>query len=188
MPLQPQSTHCSPAPGCARGCTSHPAFLLPQETSQPLNLTAKPKGSELPSASSSPSLKMSSCQSLTPSHGAVRDLQSSPSNLPLGGFPSPPPVEGPKTSPTTPPRGGRQLCSLVSHLVGVLWVHRAAPQGHVAPFFVGLGIGIMGFWGADGCPGLVSHQDSWARAMPSPKPSRMHGSCCTATAVPWRER
>ncbi|XP_017582737.1 PREDICTED: transcription factor SOX-13 [Corvus brachyrhynchos] len=56
----------------------------PQETSQPLNLTAKPKGSELPSASSSPSLKMSSCQSLTPSHGATRELQASPSNLPLG--------------------------------------------------------------------------------------------------------
>nr|XP_009931496.1 PREDICTED: transcription factor SOX-13 [Opisthocomus hoazin] len=55
-----------------------------QETSQPLNLTAKPKGSDLPSASSSPSLKMSGCQSLTPSHGATRDLQTSPSNLPLG--------------------------------------------------------------------------------------------------------
>ncbi|XP_010284340.1 PREDICTED: transcription factor SOX-13, partial [Phaethon lepturus] len=55
-----------------------------QETAQPLNLTAKPKGSDLPSASSSPSLKMSGCQSLTPSHGATRDLQTSPSNLPLG--------------------------------------------------------------------------------------------------------
>ncbi|NXH62478.1 SOX13 factor, partial [Rhabdornis inornatus] len=55
-----------------------------QETSQPLNLTAKPKGSELPSASSSPSLKMSGCQSLPPSHGASRELQASPSNLPLG--------------------------------------------------------------------------------------------------------
>uniref|UniRef100_A0A8D0FD18 SRY-box transcription factor 13 n=1 Tax=Strix occidentalis caurina TaxID=311401 RepID=A0A8D0FD18_STROC len=51
---------------------------------QPLNLTAKPKGADLPSASSSPSLKMSGCQSLTPSHGATRDLQTSPSNLPLG--------------------------------------------------------------------------------------------------------
>ncbi|XP_071624268.1 transcription factor SOX-13 isoform X1 [Heliangelus exortis] len=58
--------------------------LQMQETSQPLNLTAKPKGSDLPSASSSPSLKLSSCQSLTPSHGTTRDLQSSPSNLPLG--------------------------------------------------------------------------------------------------------
>ncbi|NXY10321.1 SOX13 factor, partial [Pteruthius melanotis] len=54
------------------------------ETSQPLNLTAKPKGSELPSASSSPSLKMSGCQSLPASHGATRELQTSPSNLPLG--------------------------------------------------------------------------------------------------------
>ncbi|NXA90255.1 SOX13 factor, partial [Melanocharis versteri] len=46
-----------------------PGHLQMQETSQPLNLTAKPKGSELPSASSSPSLKMSGCH---------------PSNLPLG--------------------------------------------------------------------------------------------------------
>ncbi|XP_071306119.1 transcription factor SOX-13 isoform X2 [Agelaius tricolor] len=61
-----------------------PGHLQMQETSQPLNLTAKPKGSELPSASSSPSLKMSSCQTLAPSHGASRELQSSPSNLPLG--------------------------------------------------------------------------------------------------------
>ncbi|NXV55449.1 SOX13 factor, partial [Molothrus ater] len=61
-----------------------PGHLQMQETSQPLNLTAKPKGSELPSASSSPSLKMSGCQTLAPSHGASRELQSSPSNLPLG--------------------------------------------------------------------------------------------------------
>ncbi|XP_074384391.1 transcription factor SOX-13 isoform X2 [Zonotrichia albicollis] len=61
-----------------------PGHLQMQETSQPLNLTAKPKGSELPSASSSPSLKMSGCQALPPSHGASRELQSSPSNLPLG--------------------------------------------------------------------------------------------------------
>lgn len=66
--------------------THHFCLLSPrnQESSQPLNLTAKPKGPELPSASSSPSLKMGSCQSLTPNHGATRDLQSSPSNLPLG--------------------------------------------------------------------------------------------------------
>ncbi|NWZ41176.1 SOX13 factor, partial [Brachypodius atriceps] len=63
--------------------TPHP-FPPPQETSQPLNLTAKPKGSELPSASSSPSLKMGGCQSLPPSHGASRELQPSPSSLPLG--------------------------------------------------------------------------------------------------------
>ncbi|NWV49878.1 SOX13 factor, partial [Daphoenositta chrysoptera] len=76
LPIQP--IPCKPA--------LHPPSLPPppQETSQPLNLTAKPKGSELPSASSSPSLKMSGCQSLTPSHGATRELQTSPSNLPLG--------------------------------------------------------------------------------------------------------
>lgn len=74
---------------CCGGCASPPPTSPPpQETSQPLNLTAKPKGSDLPSASSSPSLKMSGCQSLTPSHGATRDLQTSPSNLPLGEFPS----------------------------------------------------------------------------------------------------
>ncbi|KAM9594802.1 transcription factor SOX-13 isoform 9-T11 [Morphnus guianensis] len=73
-----------PGWGAAGACASPPTSPPPQETSQPLNLTAKPKGSDLPSASSSPSLKMSSCQSLTPSHGATRDLQTSPSNLPLG--------------------------------------------------------------------------------------------------------
>eukprot|EP00075_Anas_platyrhynchos_P011683 XP_027300936.1 transcription factor SOX-13 isoform X1 [Anas platyrhynchos] len=92
LPIQPipckpvdypvQLLHSPPPPTLKRpGGSSH---LQMQETSQPLNLTAKPKGSELPSASSSPSLKMSSCQSLTPSHGATRDLQTSPSNLPLG--------------------------------------------------------------------------------------------------------
>ncbi|KAM9594809.1 transcription factor SOX-13 isoform 16-T21 [Morphnus guianensis] len=29
---------------------------------------------------------------------------------------------------------------------------------------------------------------SWAKAMPSPKPSRTRGSCCMATAEPWRDR
>ncbi|XP_042689534.1 transcription factor SOX-13 isoform X6 [Centrocercus urophasianus] len=92
LPIQPipckpvdypvQLLHSPPPPTLKRPSGS--GHLQMQETSQPLNLTAKPKGSELPSASSSPSLKMSSCQSLTPSHGAVRDLQSSPSNLPLG--------------------------------------------------------------------------------------------------------
>ncbi|NXA81774.1 SOX13 factor, partial [Thryothorus ludovicianus] len=57
-----------------------PGHLQMQETSQPLNLTAKPKGSELPSASSSPSLKLSGCQS----HGAGQELQPSPASLPLG--------------------------------------------------------------------------------------------------------
>ncbi|KFQ73957.1 Transcription factor SOX-13, partial [Phaethon lepturus] len=69
---------------CGVASSPNPSPLLPAETAQPLNLTAKPKGSDLPSASSSPSLKMSGCQSLTPSHGATRDLQTSPSNLPLG--------------------------------------------------------------------------------------------------------
>ncbi|NXX46027.1 SOX13 factor, partial [Tricholaema leucomelas] len=92
LPIQPipckpvdypvQLLHSSPPPTLKRPPGS--GHLQLQETSQPLNLTAKPKGSDLPSASSSPSLKMSSCQSLTPSHGATRDLQASPSSLPLG--------------------------------------------------------------------------------------------------------
>lgn len=66
---------------------SHPLDLLdlPQEPSQPLNLTAKPKAPELPTTSSSPNLKMSNCGPRPPSHGApTRDLQSSPPSLPLG--------------------------------------------------------------------------------------------------------
>ncbi|NXK05282.1 SOX13 factor, partial [Herpetotheres cachinnans] len=92
LPIQPipckpvdypvQLLHSPPPPTLKRPAGS--GHLQMQETSQPLNLTAKPKGSDLPSASSSPSLKMSSCQSLTPSHGATRELQTSPSNLPLG--------------------------------------------------------------------------------------------------------
>ncbi|NXL30860.1 SOX13 factor, partial [Glaucidium brasilianum] len=88
LPLLPaveypvQLLHSPPPPTLKRPAGS--GHLQMQETSQPLNLTAKPKGSDLPSASSSPSLKMSGCQSLTPSHGATRDLQTSPSNLPLG--------------------------------------------------------------------------------------------------------
>ncbi|XP_006261295.1 transcription factor SOX-13 isoform X1 [Alligator mississippiensis] len=77
-----QLLHSPPPPSLKRPSGS--SHLQMQESSQPLNLTAKPKGPELPSASSSPSLKMGSCQSLTPNHGATRDLQSSPSNLPLG--------------------------------------------------------------------------------------------------------
>ncbi|XP_019369470.1 PREDICTED: transcription factor SOX-13 [Gavialis gangeticus] len=77
-----QLLHSPPPPSLKRPTSS--SHLQMQESSQPLNLTAKPKGPELPSASSSPSLKMGSCQSLTPNHGATRDLQSSPSNLPLG--------------------------------------------------------------------------------------------------------
>ncbi|NWX61742.1 SOX13 factor, partial [Promerops cafer] len=92
LPIQPipckpvdypvQLLHSPPPPTLKR--PAGPGHLQMQETSQPLNLTAKPKGSELPSASSSPSLKMSGCQSLTPSHGATRELHTSPSNLPLG--------------------------------------------------------------------------------------------------------
>ncbi|XP_061869469.1 transcription factor SOX-13 isoform X2 [Colius striatus] len=92
LPIQPipckpvdypvQLLHSPPPPTLKRPAGS--GHLQMQETSQPLNLTAKPKVSDLPSASSSPSLKMSSCQSLTPSHGTTRDLQTSPSNLPLG--------------------------------------------------------------------------------------------------------
>ncbi|NWW46429.1 SOX13 factor, partial [Pedionomus torquatus] len=88
LPLLPavdypvQLLHSPPPPTLKRPAGS--GHLQMQETSQPLNLTAKPKGSDLPSASSSPSLKMSGCQSLTPNHGATRDLQTSPSNLPLG--------------------------------------------------------------------------------------------------------
>uniref|UniRef100_A0A8C4K9P5 SRY-box transcription factor 13 n=1 Tax=Dromaius novaehollandiae TaxID=8790 RepID=A0A8C4K9P5_DRONO len=99
LPIQPipckpvdypvQLLHSPPPPTLKRAtgvlrAWLHPPFPPLQETSQPLNLTAKPKSSDLPSASSSPSLKMNSCQSLTPSHGAARDLQTSPSNLPLG--------------------------------------------------------------------------------------------------------
>ncbi|KAM8795721.1 transcription factor SOX-13 [Eudromia elegans] len=92
LPIQPipckpvdypvQLLHSPPPPTLKRASGS--GHLPMQEPSQPLNLTAKPKGSDLPSASSSPSLKMSSCQPLTPGHGATRELQASPSNLPLG--------------------------------------------------------------------------------------------------------
>uniref|UniRef100_G3TFZ8 SRY-box transcription factor 13 n=1 Tax=Loxodonta africana TaxID=9785 RepID=G3TFZ8_LOXAF len=50
----------------------------PQEPSQPLNLTAKPKAPEPPSTSSSPSLKMSNCGPRPPSHGASLSLPSPP--------------------------------------------------------------------------------------------------------------
>ncbi|NWJ04712.1 SOX13 factor, partial [Crypturellus undulatus] len=90
LPIQPipckpvdypvQLLHSPPPPTLKRASGS--GHLPMQESSQPLNLTAKPKGSDLPSASSSPSLKMS--QALPPGHGATRELQASPSNLPLG--------------------------------------------------------------------------------------------------------
>ncbi|XP_037680911.1 transcription factor SOX-13 isoform X2 [Choloepus didactylus] len=94
LPIQPipckpveyslQLLHSPPVPVVKRPgamAAHHPL----QEPSQPLNLTAKPKASELSNTSSSPSLKMSSCGPRPPSHGApTRDLQSSPPSLPLG--------------------------------------------------------------------------------------------------------
>ncbi|XP_062975321.1 transcription factor SOX-13 isoform X2 [Elgaria multicarinata webbii] len=92
LPIQPipckpveypmQLLHSPPPSALKRPASS--GHLQSQESSQPLNLTAKSKGSELPNASSSPSLKISSCQSLTPNHGVSRELQASPPSLPLG--------------------------------------------------------------------------------------------------------
>ncbi|XP_066481843.1 transcription factor SOX-13 isoform X3 [Tiliqua scincoides] len=73
----------SPPPSALKTPASS-GHLQIQESSQPLNLTAKPKVSELPNASSSPNLKISPCQSLTTNHGVSRELQSSPPSLPLG--------------------------------------------------------------------------------------------------------
>ncbi|XP_027631835.1 transcription factor SOX-13 isoform X2 [Tupaia chinensis] len=76
--------HGPPAPVLKRPgavAAHHPL----QESSQPLNLTAKPKATELSNTSSSPGLKLSGCGPRPPSHGApMRDLQSSPPGLPLG--------------------------------------------------------------------------------------------------------
>ncbi|KAM9706620.1 transcription factor SOX-13 isoform 5-T5 [Dama dama] len=94
LPIQPipckpveyplQLLHSPPAPVVKRpGALSahHPL----QEPSQPLNLTAKPKASELPNSSSSPNLKLSNCGPRPPSHGApTLDLQANPPSLPLG--------------------------------------------------------------------------------------------------------
>ncbi|XP_054837912.1 transcription factor SOX-13 isoform X2 [Eublepharis macularius] len=92
LPIQPipckpveypmQLLHSPPPSALKRPASS--GHLQIQESSQPLNLTAKPKGSELPSASCSPNLKISNCQSLTPGHGVSRELQTSPPSLPLG--------------------------------------------------------------------------------------------------------
>nr|XP_044997796.1 transcription factor SOX-13 isoform X2 [Jaculus jaculus] len=94
LPIQPipckpveyplQLLHSPPAPVVKRSAAVAAHHPL-QEPSQPLNLTAKPKASELPNTSSSPSLKMSNCGPRPSSHGApTRDLQSSPPSLPLG--------------------------------------------------------------------------------------------------------
>ncbi|XP_033008629.1 transcription factor SOX-13 isoform X2 [Lacerta agilis] len=92
LPIQPipckpvdypmQLLHSPPLSALKRPASS--GHLQIQESSQPLNLTAKPKGSEHPNSSSSPSLKISSCQSLTPNHGVSQELQTSPPSLPLG--------------------------------------------------------------------------------------------------------
>lgn len=94
LPIQPipckpveyplQLLHSPPAPVVKRPgplSAHHPL----QEPSQPLNLTAKPKASELPNSSSSPNLKLSNCGPRPPSHGApTLDLQANPPSLPLG--------------------------------------------------------------------------------------------------------
>ncbi|XP_069489203.1 transcription factor SOX-13 isoform X2 [Ambystoma mexicanum] len=65
---------------------SVPGQTQTQEPSQPLNLTAKPKSSDHPNASSSPTIKMSSYGPSPPNHGSGRDMRASPQqgNLPLG--------------------------------------------------------------------------------------------------------
>ncbi|XP_075385325.1 transcription factor SOX-13 isoform X2 [Tenrec ecaudatus] len=94
LPIQPipckpveyplQLLHSPPAPVVKRSGALAAHHSL-QEPSQPLNLTAKPKASELPNTSSPPNLKMSNCGPRPPSHGApTRDLQASPPSLPLG--------------------------------------------------------------------------------------------------------
>lgn len=94
LPIQPipckpveyplQLLHSPPAPVLKRSGAMGAHHAL-QEPPQPLNLTAKPKASELPNSAGSPSLKINNCGPRPPSHGApTRDLQSSPPSLPLG--------------------------------------------------------------------------------------------------------
>nr|XP_003220416.1 PREDICTED: transcription factor SOX-13 isoform X1 [Anolis carolinensis] len=92
LPIQPipckpveypmQLLHSPPPSAVKRPASS--GHLQIQESSQPLNLTAKSKGSELSNSSSSPNLKISNCQSLAPNHGACQELQTNPPSLPLG--------------------------------------------------------------------------------------------------------
>ncbi|XP_025020512.1 transcription factor SOX-13 isoform X4 [Python bivittatus] len=92
LPIQPipckpvdypmQLLHSPPPSALKRPASS--GHLQIQESSQPLNLTAKSKGSEPPNASSTPTLKISSSQPLNANHGVSRELQTSPPNLPLG--------------------------------------------------------------------------------------------------------
>ncbi|ETE73953.1 Transcription factor SOX-13, partial [Ophiophagus hannah] len=89
LPIQPipckpveypmQLLHSPPPSALKRPASS--GHIQIQESSQPLNLTAKSKGSEPPNGSSTPSLKISSSQSLG---GVSRELQTSPPSLPLG--------------------------------------------------------------------------------------------------------
>ncbi|NXP25748.1 SOX13 factor, partial [Scytalopus superciliaris] len=80
LPVTPDSLLHSPPPPTLKR-PAGPGHLQMQVQPQSPSL---PRAGGLGGASSSPSLKMSGCQSLTLSHGPTRDLQTSPSNLPLG--------------------------------------------------------------------------------------------------------
>ncbi|XP_030077743.1 transcription factor SOX-13 isoform X2 [Microcaecilia unicolor] len=93
LPIQP--IPCKPvdypmqllhSPPSAVKRPSGSGHLQMQETSQPLNLTAKPKSSQIPTSTSSCSGKLSSCSPAAPTNGASRDRPASPQrpNLPLG--------------------------------------------------------------------------------------------------------
>ncbi|XP_029430149.1 transcription factor SOX-13 isoform X2 [Rhinatrema bivittatum] len=93
LPIQPipckpvdypmQLLHSSPS---AVKRPSGPGHLQLQESSQPLNLTAKPKSSQLPNSSSSSGVKLNSCGPAPQNNGASRERSGSPPrpNLPLG--------------------------------------------------------------------------------------------------------
>lgn len=86
---------------------------VPQEASQPLNLTAKPKAPELPNTSSSPSLKLGTCGPRPPSHGAApRDRPPSPPSLPLGKLSAPCLVASSWGESTRGPDLGQHVLSL----------------------------------------------------------------------------
>nr|XP_033775038.1 transcription factor SOX-13 isoform X2 [Geotrypetes seraphini] len=93
LPIQP--IPCKPvdypmqllhSPPSAVKRPSGSGHLQMQESSQPLNLTAKPKSSQVPTSTSSCSGKLSSCSPSAPTSGASRDRPASSqrSNLPLG--------------------------------------------------------------------------------------------------------
>lgn len=88
-------------------------LYVPQEASQPLNLTAKPKAPELPNTSSSPSLKLGTCGPRPPSHGAApRDRPPSPPSLPLGKLSAPCLVASSWGESTRGPDLGQHVLSL----------------------------------------------------------------------------